>query len=143
MNLSLIRNWTLKKLLLATVSTTALFGGIYASYWIGLQKRLQQSVYAHAIHIKSHLRALECLQANQLGKTHSTLETSLGAGIILIAPEGKYLSSRSEKAVFDVLGEAKAYRAKYPWSGYSSGFAEKVEQVLSTIEAKPLTTNCQ
>jgi hypothetical protein len=140
---SLNRSWTLKKLVLAILSASALLGGIYASYWVGLQRGLQQSAYAHAIHMRSHLATLECLQVNQLPQAHSMLETSLAVGIVLISPEGKFLAPRTEKAVLDVLGEAKAYRAKYPWSGYSSGVTEKVEHVLSNVEVKPRTPNCQ
>lgn len=136
------RRAMLKRIVIVTIAVGISIGSIYGSYTLGRNVGLQQAYFAHALDTRNYLTTLQCLHSQNLPAAQSMLETSLSAGVVLLAPENAILAEHTENAVLDVLGEVKTYRTEHPWTSHGPELTSRVERILSNVQSKPLISSC-
>lgn len=113
---------------LAVVALTCITG--YVAYEAGTKSGLQQAFYCNSIHAQGYVAALQAIRTGDTERGIRSLELSLSAGVMLMAPDEKILEDGTIKAVGDTLRLVKAYRTAYPWNG-NSELNSRVEKILS------------
>jgi hypothetical protein len=117
---------------LSVVALTGTTG--FVAYEAGTKSGVQQAFYCNAIHGRGYVTALRAIRTGDAEMGIRSLEMSLNAGVILMAPD-EILEDRTKKSVEATLQEIKAYRAAYPWNG-NPELNARVEKILSGIENK-------
>jgi hypothetical protein len=95
-------------------------------------KRQNQSVYrGYASDASTYLMALNAYRRGDVPGSANILENSLECSLSALNNGYKTLAEEHDPSIFEIVKEARVYRAKYPWGCANAKMTPEVEQTIT------------